>query len=89
MTLKDIANAVKDILDCEYVTAEPDKPDYMVAIWKGGRPAWAGDRWWHAGRASMVVGIDSYDLIGDLNLSEFMDDKGKIDFLKAIVRVER
>lgn len=27
MTLKDIANAVKDILDCEYVTAEPDKED--------------------------------------------------------------
>ena len=89
MTLKDIANAVKDILDCECVTAEQDKPDCMVAVWKGGKPAWAGDRWWHADRASMVVGIDSYDLLGDLNLSEFMDDRGEIDFSKAIVRVER
>ena len=89
MTLKDIANAVKDILDCEYVTAEPDKPDCMVGVWKGGRPAWTGKVWWHVDRASMVASIDSYDLIDDLNLSEFMDGKGEIDFSKAIVRVER
>ena len=85
MTQKELARELRKIFKFKYLTAESVEGK-IVALWDG-KPFFTGYEWHFTDKAQCVIDI-RFHHIPVLNLSEYRDADGNIDYSKCIVEVE-
>lgn len=93
MTLQELANKLSEIYIFDYLTFDSDLDiGPRMIIWKG-KPKWQRSLKWYPGKdfsAYAVAGMSNpYYMKVDIDLSEYADDKGNIDYSKCIVEVKQ
>ena len=84
MTLKELARELRRIFKFKYLTAESVEGK-IVALWDG-KPFFTGYEWHFIDKAQCVIDI-RFHHIPVLDLSEYADEDGEIDYSKCIVEV--
>lgn len=82
MTLKELAVKLRKIFDFEYLTLE--KIGHAVSMWNG-KPKFSGDLVWSG---AIYLGEVRSKHIATLDVSEYKDEDGNIDYDRCIVRAE-
>lgn len=85
MTLTELAHELRKLFNFRYLTAE-FLEGKIVALWND-KPSFTGYEWHFNDKAQCIADI-RFHSIPVLNLSEYADAKGEIDFSKCIVEVE-
>lgn len=85
MTLTELGNELKKIFKFRYLTAE-SQLGKIVALWTD-KPLFTGYEWHFTNEAKCVLDI-RFHHIPILDLSEYTDENGNIDYSKCIVEVE-
>lgn len=82
MTLRELADELKNIFDFKYITVEErgliflHNTEYGIPYYENG--------WWYM---SVVVSFSDERLKEKLDLSEYMDENGFVDYSKCIIEV--
>lgn len=89
LTLKELVQKLRQMFDFEYLTCEilGGCRVYVISLWNG-KPRWRGGSWWWCDGCDLIVDIKLYMKFIDLDLSEYRDENGEIDYSKCIVEVE-
>ena len=92
MTLTEFAHELRKIFIFDYLTAECIYCDIFFCMWNG-KPGWDSDKsdWSIKDKPELVYaenGIWSFQLTNEVDLSEYKDADGNIDYSKCIVEVE-
>ena len=89
MTLKELVQKLRQMFDFEYLTCEilSGCRVYVISLWNG-KPRWRGGSWWWCDGCDLIVDIKLYMKFIDLDLFEYNDADGIIDYSKCIVEVE-
>lgn len=89
MTLTELARELRRMFDFEYLTCEIlcGCRVYIISLWNG-KPRWKGSSWWWCDGCNLIVDIKLYMKFIDLDLFEYNDADGIIDYSKCIVEVE-
>lgn len=93
MTLSEFAYELRKIFKFKYLTVSPDVCGCPMKIycWASIRPAYnkKGRMWLisHEGSCTIVSHFEEWNLENSLDLSEYADKDGKIDYSKCIVEV--
>ena len=85
MTLTELAHELRKIFRFKYLTAESVEGK-IVALWDG-KPFFTGYEWHFTDKAQCIIDI-RFHHIPVLDLSEYKDADGDIDYSKCIVEVE-
>ena len=85
LTLKELARELRKIFEFRYLTAESVEGK-IVALWDG-KPFFTGYEWHFTDKAQCIIDI-RFHHIPVLDLSEYKDADGNIDYSKCIVEVE-
>ena len=94
MTLKELAQELRKIVRFKYLTVSPDVCGCPAEIycWTSIRPAYnAKGRMWiisQEGYQTIACSFEAWHLEKSLDLSEYKDADGNIDYSKCIVEVE-
>ena len=93
MTLAELAHAIKKIIAFDYMTVHKNWcKEPVVFLWSGKpkyrKPNDVGGWQRDSGKSHEVCWFGVYSIIGGLNLSEYKDADGQIDYSKCIVEVE-
>lgn len=93
MTLKELAQELKKTIAFDYMTMHKNWCENPIILLYGGKPRYSrgGDigGWCTvAGKSRVICSINAYSVIGGIQLSEYADDQGNIDYSKCIVEVE-
>lgn len=91
ITLSELALELRKTFNLDYLTAEHLSESY-IRIWRG-KPGWSlcAESWYYGkDGAREIAGFFQQDLVADeqLDLSEYKDKNGDIDYSKCIVEVE-
>ena len=89
MTLSEFANELRKIFRFDCLTVEVPHYGLYFVLWNQ-KPHWNG-KYWDAemdGKGHIVVDFLEFDLAGKVDLSEYKDADGNIDYSKCIVEVE-
>ena len=93
VALQEFADWLRGGIIFDYLTARKQGDSIFVTLWKsrdGLAPEYYLGAWLpFTGGVDTVAHFNNQNLIADLDLSEYKDDRGEVDFSKAIVRVER
>ena len=84
MTLTELAKKLREIFEFKYLTVSPYREE--VLLW-WDKPESDGFYWWETETCTQVA-FYSNVLSVPLNLSEYKDENGNIDYSKCIVEVE-
>ena len=93
MTLTELAHEIKKIIAFDYMTVHKNwYKEPVVFLW-GGMPEYSPTQdvgGWQSvtGKSHALCWFGVYSIIGGLNLSEYKDANGDIDYSKCIVEVE-
>ena len=94
MTLKELAHEMRKLFEFKYLTVSPDFCGCPIEIycWTSIRPTYnAKGRMWiisQEGSQTIAGSFEAWHLEKNLNLSEYADENGEIDYSKCIVEVE-
>ena len=93
LTLKELARELRKLFRFKYLTVSPDScgcPS-LIYCWNI-RPAYRAEgRMWLTsmeGAPTIVTHLEAWHLEMDLDLSEYRDENGNVDYSKCIVEVE-
>ena len=88
LTLKELVQKLRQMFDFEYLTCEilGGCRVYVISLWNG-KPRWRGGSWWWCDGCDLIVDIKLYMKFIDLDLFEYNDADGIIDYSKCIVEV--
>lgn len=89
ITLTELANEMRKVFDFKYLTADNLRPrgrDIEIALWEG-MPELDEYNHWQDNESNYVLSFYEYNMLFDLDLSEYADENGKIDCSKCIVEV--
>ena len=87
VTLQELADWLSQVIAFEHLTVHYEDGAFVVCLWLGsGAPAFADGVWWHCDRTECVMEISDYYLLPNLDLSEYSDEYGKIDYGKCIIK---
>lgn len=93
LTLEELANKLREIIDFRYLTACGKMVGNNIVgldLFRGDRPWFSDDGYWvnnyvvAGGSLVIPAGI----LAVNLDLSEYVDESGKVDYSKCIVEVQ-
>ena len=87
MTLKELAHGLRKIFRFKYLTASEDWPLPTIILW-GGKVEYDGRGWNMIAPKSYYGSFNVSALCTKLDLSEYRDENGTIDYSKCIVEVE-
>lgn len=90
MTLSELANELRKIFNFDCLTAECIDSDINFCMWEG-KPSW-DERGWSIKDCSETYAENSFwsfQLTNEVDLSEYKDADGNIDYSKCIVEVKR
>ena len=89
LTLKELAHDLRKVLKFRYLTAERPIHNLYFALWNQ-KPVWNGESWRPADNSDRHIVADffEFEIVGNLDLSEYRDADGVIDYSKCIVEVE-
>lgn len=87
MTLKELAHEMRKIFKFDYLTCEGcgDLRDYIIWL---DKPEYIGDGWTRYSISDVLLLFESCRLAIQIDLSEYADENGNIDYSKCIVEVE-
>ena len=89
MTLRELAEWLKVISDFRYLTYEKERfCRYGIVTLYWDKPNWNGRTWSIAGGPGRIAGELAIHL-AFVNLSEYADEKFKVDYARCIVEVDR
>ena len=90
MTLTELAHELRKLFNFGYVTLEGGIGDYyQVSLWQKKPQFVDWCKSWNAPYGGRVYGwLTTNCLSKDLDLSEYKDEQGNIDYSKCIVEVE-
>ena len=95
MTLNELARKLREVFNCNYVTVEYNHglQQIVICLWRKNGPSSPVFNkkemgWFNRGDSPFEFTINEKSLRIDLNLSEYRDADGKIDYSKCIVEVE-
>ena len=84
LTLKELAHELRRLFRFKYLTVDPYADE--ITFWMD-KPEWVCDSWW-AGDSSYLFDFYANRLNAYLDLSEYKDADGNIDYSRCIVEVE-
>ena len=84
LTLKELARELRRLFRFKYLTVDPYADE--ITFWMD-KPEWVCDSWW-AGDSSYLFDFYANRLNAYLDLSEYKDADGNIDYSKCLVEVE-
>ena len=93
MTLKELAHELRKIFKFKYLTVSPDFCGCPIEIycWTSIRPTYnAKGRMWiisQEGSQTIMSSFEAWHLEKSLDLSEYADESGEIDYSRCIVEV--
>ena len=94
LTLTELAHELRNVFKFKYLTVSPDICGCPMEIycWTSIRPTYnAKGRMWiisQEGSQTIASSLDAWNLEKSLDLSEYADDNGEIDYSRCIVEVE-
>lgn len=85
MTLKELAQELKKTIAFDYMTMYKNWCETPIILLYGGKPRYSrrGDigEWCPVlGKSHVICFINAYSVIGGIQLSEYADEKGNIDY---------
>ena len=89
ITLTELANELRKVFDFKYLTADnlcPRGRDIEIALWEGLPELDEYDHW-QDNESNYVLSFCEYNMPFNLDLSEYADAYGYIDYSKLIVEV--
>lgn len=87
VTLQELADWLSQRITFDYLTAHYEDGAYVICLWIGSwAPAFADGVWWHCDRAVCVTEISDHYLLPNLDLSEYSDEYGTVDYGKCIIK---
>ena len=90
ITLHELADWLHQGIIFDFLTVHYEDGDYIVCLWRSvyvlGAPAFANGIWWHCDKAICVIEITDSWLVPSLDLSEYQDENGEIDYGKCIIK---
>ena len=93
LTLTELAHELRNVFKFKYLTVSPDICGCPMKIycWTSIRPTYnAKGRMWiisQEGSQTIASSLDAWNLEKSLDLSEYADDNGEIDYSRCIVEV--
>ena len=89
MTLTELAHELRKIFKFKYLTVEIAIFNPYFCLWTE-RPYWNGTYWGakEDGQKHIVTDFLSFETVASIDLSEYKDENGEIDYSKCIVEVE-
>ena len=84
LTLRELAQELRRLFRFKYLTVDPYADE--ITFWMD-KPEWVCDSWW-AGDSSYLFDFYANRLNAYLDLSEYKDADGNIDYSKCLVEVE-
>lgn len=86
MTLNELAKKMSEVIRFRYATASLSGG---INFWTGHRPKFNElERWWDCNFSVTSLVCETWTPYVDLDLSEYKDADGNIDFSRAIVEVK-
>ena len=88
MTLEELAQMLRKIFKFKYLTAEIVIYNTYFCMWDQ-KPRWNG-KYWEAeedGKKHIITDFLAYEIVKELDLSEYKDENREIDYSKCIVEV--
>ena len=88
MTLNELAKELRKIFRFKYLTVEMAIYNPYFCLWTE-RPYWNG-KYWGAkedGQKHLVTDFLSFEIVASIDLSEYKDENGEIDYSRCIVEV--
>ena len=88
LTLKELGHELRKVLKFRYLTAERPIHNLYFALWNQ-KPVWNGESWRPADNSDRHIVADffEFEIVGNLDVSEYRDADGNIDYSKCIVEV--
>ena len=88
LTLKELVRELRKIFKFKYLTAERPIHSLYFALWNQ-KPVWNGESWRPADNSDRHIVADffEFEIVGNLDLSEYRDTDGVIDYSRCIVEV--
>lgn len=88
LTLKELAHELRKIFKFGCLTAERPIHNLYFALWNQ-KPVWNGESWRPADNSDRHIVADffEFEIVGNLDLSEYTDKHGEIDYSRCIVEV--
>ncbi len=89
LTLTELAHELRRIFKFRYLVVERPLHSSYFSMWNQ-KPRWNG-KYWDAendGEKHIVADFLEFEIIGKVDLSEYADADGNIDYSKCIVEVE-
>lgn len=87
LTLTELAHELRKIFGFRYLTVSEDWPLPTIIMW-GGKVEYDGRGWNMIAPKSYYGSFNVSALCSNLDLSEYTDENGNIDYSKCIVEVE-
>lgn len=88
LTLKELAHDLRKVLKFRYLTAERPIHNLYFALWNQ-KPVWNGESWRPADNSDRHIVADffEFEIVGNLDVFEYRDADGNIDYSRCIVEV--
>ena len=88
ITLEELAHELRKIFKFGCLTAEHPIHNLYFALWNQ-KPVWNGESWRPADNSDRHIVADffEFEIVGNLDLSEYTDKHGEIDYSRCIVEV--
>ena len=88
LTLAELVQEMRKLFKFKYLTCEfyGGNRCYVISFWNG-KPEWRDVSWWCCDKCDLIGDIKLYKS-AELDLSEYRDADGIIDYSKCIVEVE-
>ena len=88
MTLEELAHELRKIFNFRYLTGDENDQQIIFCVWQDKQPYFEDHEWKTDPLYTTLLLIDSDMFIASVDLSEYADADGIIDYSKCIVEVE-
>ncbi len=86
LTLKELAHELRKIFKFSYLTVDDSR---CICAWRGEKPRYPEQgRYWTGNSWEVSIVLETWAREVYINLSEYADENGDIDYSKCIVEVE-
>lgn len=85
LTLTELAHELRNIFRFRYLTVDDSR---CIYAWRGKKPRYLEEeKYWTGNSSEISIVLETWAHEVDLDLSEYADENGEIDFSKCIVEV--
>ena len=86
MTLAELAHELRKIFRFKYLTVDDSR---CIYAWRGKKPRYLEEeKYWTGNSSEISIVLETWAREVYLDLSEYKDERGNIDYSKCIVEVE-